>query len=48
MVDVQRMAVAQDALTLRSKGKGQGHAVTKRVAGVGLHVDRTAEVFIVT
>ena len=43
LVGIQLMAVDRHALTLRSKG--QGHAVVKRTAGVGMHVARTARVF---
>ena len=43
LVDIQCMAVACHALTLRSKG--QGHVVIKCVAGVGMQVDMTASVF---
>jgi len=39
------MAVALHALTLSSRGKGQGHMVTKCAAGMGMHVDRTVPVF---
>jgi len=36
------MAGTRHALTLRSKGQSQGHAVFNRAAGVGMQVDMTA------
>jgi len=44
LVDIECIAVARHALTLRSKGQ-RSRAVIKRATGVGsLHVGRTAEV----
>ena len=42
-----RQQLGAHALTLKTEVKGQGHVVIKCVAGVGVYVDRTAQVFYV-